>query len=149
MFFYRYLIFRVNIACLCILFVWYLRIFNEWLLLKLGDLNKNLYYSSAQLCVIRVELERNYPGSLQPRQSHLAWEVDDTWFGHKSSALEYWRCVVGSGGGIWIISAFSWKYKKEVLILPNPFGSSWMNLTSSHCLCSLSSSDSSYLLWLL
>ena len=115
-------------------------------MLKLGYLNKNFCYSSAQLCVVRVELERNYPGSLQPRQSHLAWEIDDTWFGHKSSALEYWRCVAGSRGGIWIISAFSGKYKKEVLILPNPFGSSWMNLTSNNCLCSLSSSDSSYLL---
>lgn len=49
-------------------------------MLKLGDLNKNLYYSSAQLCAVRVKLERNYLGSLQPRQSHLAWEVDDTWF---------------------------------------------------------------------
>lgn len=74
-----------------------------------------MYYSSAQLCAVRVQLERNYLGSLQPRHSHLAWEVDDTWFGHKSSALEYWSRVV-MGGGIWIISVFSWKDKKEVLV---------------------------------
>ena len=51
----------------------------------------------------------------------------------------------GDGGRNLNYFCFLLKRQEGSSGLPSPFGSSWMTLTSSGCLCSLFSSGSSYL----